>query len=92
MPKAKSKTADARFKRVKVYKSTHNLVLKLLRRVKKAKESPKAKSVKMASFTDATKTYTVSAHSCTCPDYKFRRRARGESCKHMRAFVQNASK
>jgi predicted nucleic acid-binding Zn finger protein len=91
MPKAKTRTVDDRFKRIKARKSMHNLVRKLLRLVKKTKASPKAKSVKMTSFTDATKIYTVSTHSCTCPDYKFRRQARGESCKHMRAFVQNAS-
>lgn len=92
MPKAKTKPIDDRFKRIKARKSMHNLVRKWLRRVKKAEAVAKTKYVKMTSFTDATKTYTVSAHSCTCPDYKFRRRARGESCKHMRAFTQNASK
>ena len=92
MPKAKTRTVDERFKRIKARKSMHNLVRKWLRRAKKAKAVAKQKPVKMTSFTDATKTYTVSAHSCTCPDYKFRRSARGELCKHMRAFVQNASK
>ena len=92
MPKAKTRTVDDRFKRMKARKSMHNLVRKCIIWAKKAKAVAKPKSVKMASFTDATKTYTVSAHSCTCPDYKFRRRARGELCKHMRAFVHNASK
>lgn len=92
MPKCVTKSVDARFKRIKASKSVHNLVRKWIRRVKKSKAVAKPKSVQMTSFTNATKTYTVTARSCTCPDYKFRRRARGESCKHMRVFVQNASK
>jgi predicted nucleic acid-binding Zn finger protein len=43
--------------------------------------------VRMQSFT-SDKTYIVTVKSCTCPDYKFRRRARGESCKHMRALCK----
>ena len=98
MPKVTLKHTAERFKRIKARKRVRNLMRELVRQVKKAKAAKKAKnanvqakSVNMTSFTDATKTYTVTAHSCTCPDFKFRRKARGESCKHMRAFAQNAS-
>ena len=50
----------------------------------KAKQALKCIPVAMKSFSDPTKTYWVTTTSCTCPDYKFRRRAKGQSCKHMR--------
>ena len=43
-----------------------------------------AKNRTMVSFTNPEKHYTVSLTSCTCPDYKFRRRSRGDICKHMK--------
>jgi rubrerythrin len=30
-------------------------------------------------------TYTVTPDSCTCPDFRFRRKDKGEKCKHMKA-------
>ena len=36
------------------------------------------------SFTDPTKKYYVTATACSCPDFRFRRKARGQKCKHMR--------
>lgn len=41
----------------------------------------------MASFSDPSKKYVVSAQSCTCPDHKFRHR----ECKHMKMFIMDLS-
>jgi len=47
-----------------------------------AKATATTKTVQ--SFTDPTKKYYVTATACSCPDFRFRRKARGQKCKHMR--------
>ena len=78
-------------------KTFRNLIKKLLAKQKADKAASKKVVAKkpeskiMTSFSDPSKSYVVSATSCTCPDYKYRRQHRGESCKHMRAFQKTCS-
>jgi len=43
---------------------------------------------KIHSFTNPKKSYIVTTNSCTCNDYYFRRKSRGETCKHMRELLK----
>lgn len=93
MPKCATKPSKRTGIKVqKRAKKFHEIVKKLLEAAKVAKAASKKvhKSKTMTSFSDPSKTYVVSATSCTCPDYKYRRQHRGESCKHMRAFMRAA--
>lgn len=65
-------------------KKTVKKLISLTKAHLKDKHALKCIPVAMKSFSDPTKTYWVTTTSCTCPDYKFRRRAKGQSCKHMR--------
>ena len=56
-------------------------------KAKRANNKNKIRSKRqMRSFSNPEKTYTVTSESCTCPDFRFRRRMRGELCKHIRKF------
>ena len=99
MPKCATAAKPSKGTGIKIKKRAkkfRKLVKKLLEAQKAAKAASKKvidnkpKTKVMTSFSDPSKTYVVSATSCTCPDYKYRRQHRGESCKHMRAFISDA--
>ena len=67
---------------------------KLAKRIEDSMKAKRAANKKklaqkrvMTSFSDLTKTYIVTEHSCTCPHFKFRCKGKGVSCKHMKQLV-----
>ena len=43
---------------------------------------------RMTSFTNSNISYIVTKKSCTCKDFIFRRKAKGEACKHMNNLLK----
>ena len=69
----------------------HKVAKRVARAMKAKRAWIKAKCVekrKMASFSKPGLSYTVTKHSCTCPDFKFRRRPKGQACKHMKKLLE----
>ena len=69
--------------RIKLKKSAK----KTLKAIAKRLPPPKLRRRFVKSFTDPVKIYEVTATSCTCPDFLYRRKSRGEKCKHMKALL-----
>lgn len=74
-------------------KNVKKRVGRVLKQSKKALRAKVAKRRTMTSFSQpGAKSYSVTQYSCTCPDYMFRRRKKGERCKHMEALFEEMSK
>ena len=89
MPKSTMATLPIKRALLKTRRITHKVrtakgnvfdARKMARVISKATAAIKT----VQSFTDPTKKYYVTATACSCPDFQFRRKARGQKCKHMR--------
>jgi predicted nucleic acid-binding Zn finger protein len=77
------------------HKATHSAsermtMKRVLRALKERKGALRKKCAKrrMTSFTNSNISYIVTKKSCTCNDYIFRRKAKGEACKHIRELLK----
>ena len=86
MPKTKQTTGSKALKKqIKKHRQKIRKELKtIINAVITRQRNSVGRTIQMKSFSNPGKTYIVSNKLCTCPDFKYRRRARGESCKHMR--------
>ena len=82
-PKVARSSPKAASKVLKPAKGTEDRVIRALDSSKAARN----KKVMQARFVESSKgdvLYLVTDSTCTCPDFQYRRRARGEACKHMK--------
>ena len=78
-PKAQFKQQNKKLKEI-----AKKIAIKAARKAARKARTEK----KIHSFTNPKKSYIVTTNSCTCNDYYFRRRSRGETCKHMRELLK----
>ena len=78
-PKVARSSPKAASKVLKHAKGTEDQVIRALGSSKAARNK--------ARFVESSKgnvLYLVTDSTCTCPDFQYRRRARGKACKHMK--------